>query len=143
TFSLTGIILTEMLGNGNGTFGAPTTINASIATPALGQAVALAAVDVNGDGKLDLVMLDSKHNVDVFLGNGDGTFQAPTVYAGGANSTGLAVGDFNGDGHPDIAVLNTPNSGNGSVNILLNKGDGTFSVFAPPSNAGITPTAIA
>jgi hypothetical protein len=143
TSSLTGIVLTEYLGNGDGTFQAPITINASVATPALGQAVALAAVDVNGDGKLDLVMLDTNHNVDVFLGNGGGTFQTPAVYAGGANSIALAVGDFTGDGHPDIAVLNSPSSGNGSVNILLNNGDGTFSVFASSANAGITPSAIA
>src|SRR5205807_5375095 len=71
TFSLDGTILTEMSGQGDGTFLLATTINSGIANPALGQAVALAAADVNGDGKLDLEMLDSKNEVDVFLGNGD------------------------------------------------------------------------
>jgi hypothetical protein len=143
TASLTGVILTEMLGNGDGTFQPATTINANVATPALGQAVALAAADLNGDHKLDLVMLDGNHNVDVFLGNGDGTFQAPAVYAGGANSNALALGDFTGNGRTDIVVLNSPTSGNGSVNILLNNGNGAFSAFATAANAGITPSAIA
>jgi hypothetical protein len=143
TASLTGIILTEMLGNGDGTFQSATTINSAVASPALGQAVALVAADVNGDGKLDLVMFDSKNEVDVFLGNGDGTFQAPAIYTAGANPKALAVGDFNGDGHPDIAVMNTPSSGSGTVNILLNNGDGTFSAFATAANAGLTPSAIA
>src|SRR5207302_322553 len=143
TFSLDGTILTEMFGQGDGTFLAATTINSGIANPALGQAVALAAADVNGDGKLDLEMLDSKNEVDVFLGNGDGTFQAPAVYTAGATPKALALGDFNGDGHPDIAVMNTPSSGNGTINILLNNGDGTFSAFATTANSGLTPSAVA
>src|SRR5207302_1904622 len=53
------------------------------------------------------------------------------------------LGDFNGDGHPDIAVMNTPSSGNGTINILLNNGDGTFSAFATTANSGLTPSAVA
>jgi hypothetical protein len=144
TSSLTGTVLTEMLGNGDGTFQTPTTINSNIVTPPLGQAVALVAADLNGDGKLDLVMLDSNKNVDVFLGNGDGTFQTPSVYAAGASPKGMAIGDFTGNGHPDIAVINTASgSGDGTVTILLNNGHGIFSPFATAADAGLTPTAVA
>src|SRR5207244_13655894 len=75
--------------------------------------------------------------------NGAAPFQPPAVSTAAANPKGLAVGDFNGDAHPDIAVMNTPSSGSGTVNILLNNGDGTFSAFATPANAGLTPSAVA
>ena len=81
--------------------------------------------DFNGDGQLDLaVPVYSLPGLDVFLGNGDGTFQAaPQVSAISPNVGFAAVADFNGDGKPDIAVT-LPD--NGSIMVLLGNGDGTF-----------------
>ena len=66
--------------------------------------------------------------VYVLLGNGDGTFQAPVLYATGGYLTSIAVADFNGDGKPDIAVCGTtvvaPTGANAGV--LLGNGNGTF-----------------
>src|SRR5262249_49577334 len=45
--------------------------------------------------------------VDVFLGNGDGSFGGSNRVEGdmgGFGAFGLAVGDFNGDGHPDLVT---------------------------------------
>ena len=56
-----------LLGNGNGTFRNP------IPTYQ-GQVLGVAAADLNGDGKLDLVLADPLNGVAVLLGNGDGTF---------------------------------------------------------------------
>jgi hypothetical protein len=82
------------------------------------------AVDVNGDGKPDLVACNTLDNtVSVSLGNGDGTFQAPVAYNLGNEPYFVAVGDFNGDGKPDLAVA-TPNTK--QVAVLLGNGDGTF-----------------
>jgi Bacterial Ig-like domain (group 3)/FG-GAP-like repeat len=82
------------------------------------------AVDVNGDGKPDLVSCNTLDNtVSVSLGNGDGTFQAPVPYSVGTQPNYVAVGDFNGDGKPDLAVA-TPNAK--QVAVLLGNGDGTF-----------------
>ncbi|MFV9964152.1 MAG: hypothetical protein AB8V79_04345 [Candidatus Midichloria sp.] len=60
----------------------------------------------------------------MLLGVGDGTFRAAINYNVEHNPNGLAVGDFNEDGSPDITV---PNGGGGTtINVLINRGDGTF-----------------
>jgi FG-GAP-like repeat len=67
--------------------------------------------DLNGDGKLDLVASTGY----VFLGNGDGTFQAgQNIGSVGPEPESVAVGDFNGDGILDVAVA----SANPSPNVL-------------------------
>ena len=84
---------------------------------------AVAAADLNGDGKLDLVIgnLDSA-TVSIFLGNGDGTFTPRTDFATALFPNAVVIGDFNGDGKPDLATAN----GSGTVSILLGNGDGSF-----------------
>ncbi|HTZ99578.1 MAG TPA: FG-GAP-like repeat-containing protein [Candidatus Aquilonibacter sp.] len=109
-------------GNGDGTFKAPTLLT----LPAGFEPTSLAAADLNSDGHIDLVVADQGNNtVSVFLGNGDGTFQARRDYPTGNNPVYVAFGDFNGDGALDIAVANngattSANSGN-SVSIYYNQ----------------------
>jgi hypothetical protein len=105
-----------LLGNGDGSFQNPVEIAGNVAGPA-------AAVDLTGDGHLDLALL-GQTGVGVLLGNGDGTFQAASNYTVGSGPISLAVGDFNGDGLPDLVVVDDTNPG--AVNVLLNNGDGTF-----------------
>ena len=92
----------------------------------------VAVGDFNGDGKLDLAVVNYGSNtVSVFLGNGNGTYQAPQTYATGNGPRSVAVGDFNGDGKADLVVTNygqglpVRNPGD-TVSVLLGNGNGTF-----------------
>src|SRR6266851_4762542 len=78
--------------------------------------------DFNGDGVLDLVVANSASaSVSILLGNGDGSFQAPLIFAAGDTPRSVAVGDFDGDGNLDVAAADLT-----AVSILLGNGDGTL-----------------
>jgi hypothetical protein len=100
-----------LLGKGDGTF----KVSSVVAVPSLPR---VAVGDFNGDGKLDVVAASfgnfvnglPQGAVNVLLGNGDGTLQAPTTVASDTGTVGVAVGDFNNDGKPDLAVSNSVNT---------------------------------
>ncbi len=107
-----------LLGNGDGSFGAPKILSLG------GSPSAIATGDFNRDGKLDLVVTDSSDTVLILLGNGDGTFRRGSTYLSDQRPPGVAVGDLNGDGKLDLVL---PSGQNGtSVFVMLGNGDGTF-----------------
>src|SRR5204863_437705 len=85
----------------------------------------LAAADFTGDGKPDLIAaLSLFGNLNVLLGNGDGTFQTATTWGSGLSyAISVTAADVNGDGKLDLetADFTGPNIG-----VLLGNGDGTF-----------------
>jgi hypothetical protein len=81
--------------------------------------------DLNGDGKIDVIVANSADgNIGVLLGNGDGTLRPELTYATGLKPSSVAVADFNGDGVADLAVAN--DEAFQGVSVLLGNGDGTF-----------------
>ncbi len=126
--------LAVSLGKGDGTF-----MQASGSPISLGKNFsAVVTSDFNGDGKLDLAVTDFDDNsVMIVLGNGDGTFEVPTVVPVGNQPDALVAGDFNRDGKVDVAVANF---GDGTVTLLLGNGDGTFTqASSSPYAAGAGP----
>jgi hypothetical protein len=90
--------------------------------------LSLEAVELNGDGRLDLVViLGSRSNVThilgvlVLLNEGDGIFQEGQYTPTGRTS--IAVADINGDGKADLVQ---PFESESSVGVYFNRGDGTF-----------------
>ena len=60
---------------------------------------------MNNDGFVDLIGASATGaEVDVSLGNGDGTFQSAKQSYAGQTPVMLSVADFNHDGRLDVAV---------------------------------------
>jgi hypothetical protein len=115
-----------LLGNGDGSFQSSVTYNSG---GVFADSVVVA--DVNGDGKLDVVVANCAPKgqsgcnafangvVGVLLGNGDGTFQPAMGYgAGGPNVNAVAAADLRRSGRPD--VVTTSFFQKNVVGVLLN-----------------------
>jgi hypothetical protein len=116
-----------MLGNGDGTFGTATTLSGIASFSGL-------VGDFNNDGKLDIVVLSTvagnnglSQSLQFLAGKGDGTFQEAVLsnLTENAYSTMVAA-DINGDGFTDLVLINSPQSGSQTMEVLGNNQDGTF-----------------
>jgi hypothetical protein len=89
------------------------------------------AVDLDGDGKLDLA--SGSFDATVLLNQGNGAFATGMDYDVGAGNnitnSYLTTADLNGDGKPDLAFTN-----NRGLAVLFNQGNGTF---APAANYSV------
>ena len=119
-----------LLGNGDGSFQPVQTYSSG------GQYASwVMAQDLNGDGKLDVIvanrtMATGVGGIGILFGNGDGTFQpVVSIVSGGSPVNGVAVADLNHDGIPDIAIANWTDQNwyyGGSITVLLGAGAGKF-----------------
>jgi uncharacterized protein (TIGR03437 family) len=138
TYTTPNNVLVEVLhGQGDGTFQVlanpkPVSLCPSTAidcTPYAGTL--LQAIDLNGDGKPDVVASGAYglSMISVMLGNGDGTLRLTQQIQ---PPSGLffvgppVIADFNGDGKPDIALATEGSMVLPTLQLWLGNGDGTF-----------------
>ena len=144
------------LSNGDGTFKAPQVIQTYSSTTApTGQPPQVVQIgDATGSGKQDIFTetgaIDASTNtyvysLQMYLGNGDGTFGSALTPAvadnlnlppAGEETGQIVVADMNGDGKPDLVTLGTASNGDSELAISLGNGDGTFRAPAMLDFAG-------
>jgi hypothetical protein len=128
--------VTVFLTNRDGTLKKPVTYPIGV------NPSSIAVADVNGDGKLDIVVANGGDpkisefgDVGILMGIGNGTFRkAIHVNVGSIFPAKLVVADFDGDGKPDLALVTikpTP-----VLRIFLSDGNGTFRNVARYTVAG-------
>lgn len=103
------------------------------------QPSALAAADINLDGRSDLIVADFANNdVVIFLGAADGSFSSSLIPVPirGSGPVALAVADIDGDGQPDIITANS----DGSVTILVSSRPPATPTPLPTATPTLTPT---
>lgn len=110
--------LTVVLGNGDGSFGAPV-LNARLND----FGVAIAVADLNEDGHADLIGSYSQTSIAMFPGNGDGTFGELQEIATGTRTPIIRPIDLDGDNHLDLFLVQTSSD---RVAVMRGRGDGTF-----------------
>jgi type II secretory pathway component GspD/PulD (secretin) len=127
-----------LFGNGDGTFQTPKQFLTGAGT----HPVAFLAQDLNGDGILDLAIVDqgdgtNPGNVLVWFGNKDpltgkwnGTFNTTAKYVVGVKPTAIVSAQFTSSGRPDLAVTNQNDN---SVSVLLQNQENTFTAKFYPA----------
>jgi len=83
-------------------------VTSTLSLPSGSSPSDLRLADLNGDGKVDIVVADfANNNIQIFLQGASGSFTAQAPLAtSGQHPNGLTVGDLDGDGKPEILAAN-------------------------------------
>ncbi|WP_232379855.1 FG-GAP-like repeat-containing protein [Polyangium fumosum] len=116
-----------------------------VSVPANHDPLAPAVADVNGDGKLDILVANAEFgsivtpsgSFSAFLGNGDATIQSEVTYTGAPLSSNAVVAvDVDGDGWLDAVTVNGQTNqplSNGSISVYRNLGPSAPGTFGAPT----------
>ncbi|MBY0274939.1 VCBS repeat-containing protein [Candidatus Binatia bacterium] len=125
-----GVLLVK-LGNGNGTFGAASTIATNLLNP-----ISLVAAKLDGaSDHVDLVLIEQGDrsafpvvagSTRVYAGNGNGTFASPVVLTNVTSPDALAVADLNRDGRRDVVVAGVDGTSGNTLQVSLRRPNGAF-----------------
>ena len=88
--------------------------------------VAVAAADLNADGRLDVVTANAdSNNVSYLQGSAltAGVLNVAKSFTVGQTPSDVAISDTNGDGKLDIVTVNSDSS---NLAVLIGRADGTF-----------------
>jgi hypothetical protein len=138
-----------LLNTGGGTFSATpvltSTYSSNTAPTTAFVPPILSTTDLNGDSKADLIVNAPGTSIvnfqlqtlfQIYVGNGDGTFHAPTTLST-ADEYGLpVVADFNKDGKVDLAWLAETSNAQAELVVALGNGNGTFGTPAVTNLTG-------
>jgi hypothetical protein len=113
--------ISVLLGEGDGRFKQPVEYSTL-------RAGDTAIGDVNGDGKTDIVAVQSFAPTLLWLGRGDGSFDAGTPIQGSEGGNAVVLADVGGDGQLDLVIASVYAR---AVSVQEGHGDGTF---GSPSN---------
>ena len=140
------LMVSILLGNGDGTFGDP--VNYDLPQAEFQTPTAIIAADLDGDGDPDIATTatGNSDSLVVLLNNGDGTFRDPVSYNPVLSQDyplALTAADFNEDGNVDLAVaFLLRNSAAGNISVFPGNGDGTFGDPVPFDTGTDEPTSL-
>lgn len=149
TANFTDNTLSILLGKGDGTFAAQTTVPTG-SGPAW---IATGNFNSSSNAKdIDAAVADENANsVSIFLahndasGNPDGTLTPGQVLTAGAKPVSIAAANFRDASAPGVLDLAVANQGDDTISIFQGNGDGTFQPAVTPLQlpAGFAPAALA
>ena len=84
--------------------------------------------DLNGDGSLDIAVVNATVDASVFYNNGTGAFLTPIRFGVGGEPIDLQAGEMNGDGRPDLLFINNT----GELVVALTTAAGALTPIAAP-----------
>ncbi|MCP3170034.1 FG-GAP-like repeat-containing protein [Myxococcus qinghaiensis] len=117
-----------------------------VSSPANHSPLAPAIADVNGDGKLDILVANAESgstqtpsgSLSIFLGNGDASVQSEVNYGSASLSSNAVVAvDVDGDGWLDAVTVNGQTNLpliNGDISVYKNLGPSAPGTFGAPTS---------
>src|SRR5687767_3669519 len=100
--------------------------------PVDGEVAGLLLVDLNRDGRADVLQLHrASSEISVRLSGTNGQLSVPALFATGMQPNSFETADVNADGRLDVLTANLGHAGtNGTISILLGNGAGAFAPYS-------------